>query len=64
MRVPLAHPCHDHNCDGCRVCRLGRCCGRDRGQGGAPVVAKKPPKTPVPVGVAEEEPDAEDRSPA
>ena len=23
-------PCDDHECDGCRLCKSGRCCGRDR----------------------------------
>lgn len=23
------HPCFDHGCDGCAVCRSGRCCAAD-----------------------------------
>ncbi len=25
------HPCFDHGCDGCAVCRRGRCCAADSG---------------------------------
>src|SRR3990167_6029345 len=29
MIVPIKGPCKGHNCDFCRMCLAGRCCGKD-----------------------------------
>jgi hypothetical protein len=38
-----AMPCKGHNCDWCRICRHGDCCGQDKVPDAAPAIPAKVP---------------------